>query len=92
MPFILSEFKFISPHTRQSIIFPLRLPKYVYADLLHLKPTEDFMLQLIVILVVIVFNILLYGGVIYIGLSLLKKMKRNTIEKKSENPPNPPIF
>lgn len=84
-----------SPETTDKFAIPFRLPSFIYFDFLQLQMPESLLLDIIFVSSAILFNILFYGFIFYVCITLFLKIRGKSITEeieKIEVPPDPPIF
>ncbi len=81
----------IGDETTKPFAIPMRLPSYLYYDVLNLQNNDDNVLEgVFLVSLAIVFNVVMYAPIFYLVLTLFSK--RNPKVEKSEFPPEPPNF
>ncbi len=92
---VLELSEVFSPDTIDKLAIPFRLPSFIYFDLLKLQMTESLLLDIIFVSSAILFNILFYGFIFYLSITLFLKIRGKSITEEPEKveiPPDPPVF
>ncbi len=96
--FGLETMSVISEETSFNLATPVRLPVYIYEDILgyeipYSESDEDLTSEeMWGISLAILFNVIMYAIIIYCVIGLIKKFKRKEENDDNHNPPEPPIF
>jgi uncharacterized membrane protein len=70
---------------------PIRLPSYIYYNVLHLQSNNDNELESIFfVIAAFLFNVVMYAPIFYLLFTLISKRKSKV--EPSKLPPEPPIF
>lgn len=81
----------LSEEVIELLAIPLRLPSYIYYNVLHLQDTNNsYLEEFLWIVSAYIFNIVMYAPIFYLLLTLIPKRKPKV--EPSELPPEPPIF
>jgi hypothetical protein len=89
--FVPYELQIIDFEKSQLIAFPIRFPFIIYLHFRGKVPDPNFF-EIIIVVVLILFDIVFYVLIFYVLLTFINKFKKKQITDKITNPPEPPVF
>ena len=90
--FILEEVFSVSEEKTAILTIPVKIPSYIYYDVLHLREPHNDLVLVPIILAALIFNLILYSSIFYLAFTLFAQIRRKPKIEGIETPPDPPIF